>query len=607
MKRRPHGWRFSVLVTVGVTAAATALTGAAVAPAGSAGQSAHAGTAAVKPAAPSAHWCNTNGITCAEPFQKWENFPFFSKLRKQHVNIGEYIGHDEPSTLFYSNKPGSGNDNTYQIRLPKDPPVKPRQDQSGGTWNFQLHPTFWLGMAMCDDQSAPNPAYSGAVYPTNHCKPDSDKNIYTSDTASDSHYIGKHPGMAFMEMQFYPPGWVKWPVGNSCDANRWCAALNIDSLSENMNTGVPNNNACLNSAGLEPVNFAFLTKNGVATTSADPLNDARFNPSPSKDFFMRNGDRLSVHMSDTPKGFTVVVHDITSGTTGEMVASKANGFASVAFDPSASSCSVIKHAFHPAYSTSSPDTRVTWAAHSYNVAFSDEIGHFEFCNKVDTASATLNCAEGGGFDTKNTDPQDDNYCIPAPGVAGTESSKIQVTGCLGIFGDSDLDFDGVSYDARVWPGSLANQTVSRLMTSTPLRFTSPTTRGGANYSRVAFEADLPRIEDFRPDSPFGGVQQNCQRFVQNPADPNPGQGCVNPPPQSRDYPFYVTTSSARGCQWAEVGGVHLPGVIRAFGGSSATEFGQTLLAGDYPASPAGTVTIRYNNFRRVLSTNPCRA
>ncbi len=32
---------------------------------------------------------------------------------------GHYIGHDEPSIGFYSNKPGSGNRMTYVTRLPK--------------------------------------------------------------------------------------------------------------------------------------------------------------------------------------------------------------------------------------------------------------------------------------------------------------------------------------------------------------------------------------------------------------------------------------------------------------------------------------------------------
>src|SRR5207342_3416528 len=68
---------------------------------------------------------------------------------------GEYTGHDEPSLLFYSNRPGSGNSNIYRLTIPEESRVMPNQAQTGGTWNFQLRPAFWLGMALCDNQSAP--------------------------------------------------------------------------------------------------------------------------------------------------------------------------------------------------------------------------------------------------------------------------------------------------------------------------------------------------------------------------------------------------------------------------------------------------------------------
>src|SRR5438477_7390897 len=168
---------------------------------------------------------------------------------------GLYVGHDEPATLFYSNHPGAGNRMQYQLTLPSDPPAA-----TATAFNFQLHPAFWFGMAMCDTQSFPELVST--------CTPDSDSNIV------DPAVSPNHPGVAFMEMQFYPPGWVKWPPGNSCDATKWCAALNIDSLSLDMNTNTPNNADCLNKAGIEPVNFAFLTKNGVATAPANPLDYA---------------------------------------------------------------------------------------------------------------------------------------------------------------------------------------------------------------------------------------------------------------------------------------------------------------------------------------------
>src|SRR5579864_8308017 len=81
------------------------------------------------------------GIFCAEQFD---------------VPGYEYVGHDEPSLLFYSTKNGSGYRNVWRLRLPKDPPTLPKQNGHGGVWNFQLHPAFWFGMAMCDSQSNPN-------------------------------------------------------------------------------------------------------------------------------------------------------------------------------------------------------------------------------------------------------------------------------------------------------------------------------------------------------------------------------------------------------------------------------------------------------------------
>ncbi len=53
-----------------------------------------------------------------------------------------YIGHDEPSLLFYSGTAGAGNSYISRLTLPTDPPNKPTQDGSGGTFNFQLHPAF---------------------------------------------------------------------------------------------------------------------------------------------------------------------------------------------------------------------------------------------------------------------------------------------------------------------------------------------------------------------------------------------------------------------------------------------------------------------------------
>jgi hypothetical protein len=349
------------------------------------------------------HWCGTNGIECAEPALNWDEYAGWYKAREDGARFWGYIGHDEPGTLFYSNQPGSGNNVTYQMVLPKDPPTTPRQNGSGGTDNFQLHPTFWLGMVMCDSQGSPNPdgtALDG--HATKPCKPDSNSNIYESLNPKSSHYLGLGPGQAYEEMQFYPPGWAAWPAGNGCTATQYCAALNIDTFSENDNTGQFNNTACLNTVGPEPVNFAFITKNGKATAPANPQAPQHFVPDATRDFLMNPGDNLTVRMFDTASGLSIVIHDHTTHTTGSMTASIANGFGNVVFDPSAKTCTVKPYDFHPEFSTSTPQTRNVSAAHTYNVAFSDEIGHFEYCAKVGT-DPDATCQKSLGADTNDGD------------------------------------------------------------------------------------------------------------------------------------------------------------------------------------------------------------
>src|SRR6516162_6816946 len=74
------------------------------------------------------HFCGTNGITCAESATTWEELRGYDAAVKAGAHIYGYIGHDEPSVEFYSNKPGSGNNVTYQLKLPKDPRTRPAQD-----------------------------------------------------------------------------------------------------------------------------------------------------------------------------------------------------------------------------------------------------------------------------------------------------------------------------------------------------------------------------------------------------------------------------------------------------------------------------------------------
>src|ERR687887_2929770 len=178
---------------------------------------------------------------------------------------GRYTGHDEPSLLFYSNVPGSGNNNLYRLVIPRDPPTLPTQDGTGGTFNFQNRIAFWFGMDLCDNQSAPEFTHAA-------CTPDSDTNIFDGADPTQPNYIGRHPGTAFLELQFYPPGWAPFQEAISCDATKWCAAMAIFSFNRNQNTFVNNNADCLSRVGIEPANFAFITGSGVPHAPPGPLD-----------------------------------------------------------------------------------------------------------------------------------------------------------------------------------------------------------------------------------------------------------------------------------------------------------------------------------------------
>jgi hypothetical protein len=487
---------------------------------------------------------------------------------------GEYTGHDEPSLLFYSSTPGSGNNNVYRLQLPSDPKLLPNQSGTGGTWNFQTRIAFWLGMALCDNQSAPEFTHAP-------CTPDSDANIFDGTDPAGPDYIGKHPGTAFLEVQFYPPGWVGWPPGVSCDATQWCAAMAIFSLNQDLNSGTVNNDDCLDTVGLEPANFAFITKTGVPHAPPGPLDLTlgSFTPSAATDLFMSSGDQLAIDIHDGAAGLTTIIHDLTSGQTGSMTASAANGFAQIQFEPTSPQCHEAPYTFRPMYATSSEHTRVPWAAHSYNVAFSDEIGHFEYCNEVVEEGGA--CASNGEADL---DDDDDGCFSPAL------SLLVPIGGCIA----TDNDFDGVSYQP-VWPGTDPNRGQDTKYHPTSVTFASPLFNGSQNYSRVAFEADLPRIEA----ADFGG---NCNRFT--------GANCVNPPPGANFYPIYTTGTSTQNpsvpgrCVW-QLGGTNIKGTTNTFGGNSTTEFGP-LLFSFYP-NPNPALRLRTNNFRRILSANPCPA
>jgi hypothetical protein len=467
---------------------------------------------------------------------------------------------------------------TYTMTLPRDPKKQPNKTGKGGTtWNFELRPAFWFGLTLCDTQSAPEF--------TRTCKPDSNRNNLVGTNPKAKNYIGKHPGNAFMELQFYGPGYVPQFAGFGCAAHVYCAAMTIDSRTLNQNTGVENTTACNNFVlgGGEPVNWAYITKSGKSQAPANPLftwtlthpNFKAVNPDLAKDLLMSPGDRIRIHMHDTRAGFQVNLTDLTTDKSGSMTASVANGFGHILYTPRSKTCKVAPYAFHPEYSTANVRGN-TWSAHTYNVAMSDELGHFENCLKVNKEGDCTKAAsqDPGGLDA------DDVACVP-----GSLSTVVHIDGCFA----PDEDFDGQSYRLD-WPGTNPNVARDRALHPSPVLFTSPTTKG-KNYSVIEFENDMSSIEakgaQFSP--PF------CNQVT--------GAHCVNPPHGAQFYPFYSTTKRNGVCYWQE-GGKFLPGAVNNFGGSSTTEY--SLLKVVFPVQGLKTMKL-ITVFNSGRMKNPCRA
>jgi hypothetical protein len=263
---------------------------------------------------------------------------------------------------------------------------------------------------------------------------------------------------------------------------------------------------------------------------------------------MNQGDDVTLKMFDTTAGFRVELKDATSGQSGSMVASVGNGFRHIVWDPVNFTCDGAPYAFHPMYDTAAPRTAdgqptawATWSAHTYNVAYTSEIGH----------------AEPPDGD------EDDTYC---------PDNVLSFDMCQ----STDFDFDGYSY-RHVW-GVGANRP-GEWWVSSPLSRLPQTHKWGNRYPQIAFEADLPRIEA----ADFSG---RCDRTT--------GAHCVNPPPGAGFYPWFHLTSY-RGCSW--VYSDNVPDQIDTFGGE-VSEFGPLLFT-DYGAFA------RYNNFNSRPEPNPC--
>ena len=142
------------------------------------------------------HAAKGGGALCTDPIR------VFNGKATRFIDNGWYVGHDEPSVKFISSQPGSGNTMTYVMQLPVDPKKAPTA--SGSVTDYaELSVAPWFGLPICDPKS----------YPQNPCTPDSDANQSQIDNPNSA-------GSAFMELQFYPPGFTPLIDNASCSRTK---------------------------------------------------------------------------------------------------------------------------------------------------------------------------------------------------------------------------------------------------------------------------------------------------------------------------------------------------------------------------------------------------
>ncbi|MEV4264179.1 hypothetical protein [Kribbella sp. NPDC049584] len=500
-----------------------------------------------------------------------------------------YIGHDEPSVKFISSRPGSASDITYLMRLSKDPNAKPTVNSPKVSKYAELSPAPWFGLPLCDPKS----------YPQNPCTPTSDANQSQVNNPNAA-------GSAFMELQLYPPGFTPFIDSPSCDRTQWCAALTIDSLACTFGFATCNNNC------IEPVNFSYLQTDGVPSGPPSPqLTDVSTLTPNRKTLKMHQGDVLRVVMRDTAHGLLARIDDLSTGRSGSIVASAANGF----MNTNIADCSGTPFDFHPEYSSAQQQNQVPWAALEGGVLMQDELGHFETCGSVSSqlpvsetfanaqsfsdAKVYQVCnggAEGNGSGEGPCDPAtglcqnattENGAACPtndsASGVncefsgancmiAGPRTTYVNgkavverwpIAGCQeNVFQNGDLDFDGSSYQAD-WPDGSRGHPTS-------FEYLGPFTGGIHPYPSIQFETNVAASEIL------------CNTRT--------GAGCTAKPVGAAFYPFWSLGRSSLGsrvCVW-NFGNVIPNRTVQAFGKTAQygtpdlARFGGTLTSAVLP-------------------------
>jgi hypothetical protein len=497
---------------------------------------------------------------------------------------GHYIGHDEPDATFESNAPGSGGDVDWTVTLGRDPVAAPGDAVPGkdvSHW-FELSPAPWFSMSLCDPNS----------YPQTPCTPNSDSNAPTC-FGPNCTTANSGGGSAFLEMQLYPPNQPPFIDNESCDSSHWCAALTIDSAECTAGFAQCNTNC------EEPLQFAFVQKNGIPTGPPAPQDATRATDIPNNETLLMNpGDTIRIHLLDAPargggKAIEVVINDLTRHTRGFMQGSAANGFQTT----SMADCSGTPFNFQPEFNTAAPGNISSWTAIAADISTEFETGHFEPCtsladqlteNPFDPLDQSPNYNEcsgpyesAGPPDSTTPESGGDALCYLAgathPGYngPGTATAPDLTTGCQdNVFSIGDLDFDGTPYWTE-WPtGLFPNRYPGSFLEQFP-------TSNGHAYSKFFFQTDVALSESTCQGNTIGNGGGTSS-------------GCTVPPPGPGNfYPYWTEVHVGNFCA-LEFGNVS-SALFRTDFGKDA-EYGQDLFS-----------TLGYPEFEGTTHHNTCGA
>jgi hypothetical protein len=257
---------------------------------------------------------------------------------------------------------------------------------------------------------------------------------------------------------------------------------------------------------------------------------------------MNPGDTITVRMFDAKitggQALEVVETDHTTGKSGFMIASAANGF----MNTNPFTCAGHKFNFAPEYNTARAANIIPWGIGPYMINDQDEIGHFTPCTSVSgpqpqmvgTVSDPFFSSCTGKYESPADSPSSfeplDGPCYMAGDTHNglATGSPNEVTGCDDFSSGGDLDFDGTSYWAD-YPHSTRVSRFNRF--PTPFLQDQPTT-SGRRYASVQFMTDITASE----------INTSCNLFT--------GKGCAMPPKgPGHFYPFWTQARVGGRCVW----------------------------------------------------------